>query len=92
MKHLKYCLMTAGFDCSENRHAQVVMKELGITYKLAVPQSMADQWQFFCCENLPEELPKFLTEICKDNNFKNYSGISEDNLKMLKNSMKKEKV
>ena len=41
------------------KHAQVFMKELGITYKHAVPQSMGDCWQFWCCE-VPDniELPK----------------------------------
>ena len=38
-------------DCHYlTKHAQVFMKELGITYKHAVPQSIADCWQFWCCE------------------------------------------
>lgn len=47
-------------DCHYlTKHAQVFMKELGITYKHAVPQSIADCWQFWCCE-VPDnvELPK----------------------------------
>ena len=52
MKHLKYDLYNAiGKD-----HPQEVMKELGIDYKLAVPQSMGDQWWFFCCEGYVDEL------------------------------------
>ena len=49
-------------DCHYlTKHAQVFMKELGITYKHAVPQSIADCWQFWCCEvpdyiELPEQL------------------------------------
>lgn len=44
------------------KHAQLCMKELGITYQLAVPQSMGDCWWFFNCENVPGELPEYLSE------------------------------
>lgn len=44
------------------KHAQVCMKELGITYQLAVPQSIGDCWWFFNCENVPDELPEYLRE------------------------------
>ena len=64
--HLKYCLMTANIDCNEMRHAQTVMKALGITYQHATPQSMGDQWWFWNCENVPEELPKYLIELTAD--------------------------
>lgn len=65
MKNLLFCLMTAQIDCKETRHAQVVMKELGITYQHAVPQSIADCWNFFNCEGNIENLPEFLTEMKK---------------------------
>lgn len=42
------------------KHAQLCLKELGITYQLAVPQSMGDCWWFFNCENVPDELPEYL--------------------------------
>lgn len=42
------------------KHAQICMKDLGITYQLAVPQSISDCWWFFNCENVPDELPKYL--------------------------------
>ena len=42
-------------------YPQKAMKELGITYKKAIPQSMGDQWWFYDCENVPEKLPPFLT-------------------------------
>lgn len=61
--HLNYDMMTAGINCGENRHAQTVMKELGITYQHATPQSMADSWWFWNCENVPAEMPKYLTEL-----------------------------
>lgn len=63
MKHLRYCMMEAGINCKENRHPQIVMKELGITYQQATPQSMGDQWWFWNCENLPNELPTYLKEL-----------------------------
>jgi len=58
--------MEAGFGCGENRHAQVVMRELGITYQHSTPQSMGDQWWFWNCENMPEELPSFLSDLGLD--------------------------
>lgn len=64
--NLKYCIMTAAIDCKENRHAQAVMKELGITWQISVPQSMYDCWEFWNCENVPDELPEFLTEFLND--------------------------
>lgn len=42
------------------KHAQLIMRDLGITYQLAVPQSMADCWWFFNCENVPESLPEYV--------------------------------
>ena len=47
-------------------HPQKAMKELGITYQHATHQSMGDQWWFWNCENLPESLPPFLTELKLD--------------------------
>lgn len=61
--HLNFCLMTAGFDCNEMRHPQTVMKELGITYQHATPQSIGDCWWFWNCRGMPAELPKYLSEL-----------------------------
>lgn len=36
--------------CGEERHPQEVMKSLGIHYIHATPQSMGDQWWFWCCD------------------------------------------
>jgi hypothetical protein len=44
----------------ETRHPQQVMQSLGITYKHATPQSMADQWWFWGCSGVPDILPPFL--------------------------------
>ena len=64
--HLRYHLQIAHQDCNEDRHALVVMKELGITYQHATPQSMGDCWWFWNCENIPEQLPEFIGELDAD--------------------------
>jgi hypothetical protein len=38
------------------------MKQLGITYQHATPQSIGDQWWFWNCENIPATLPGYLEE------------------------------
>ena len=48
---------------SLTKHAQEIMKELRITYQHATPQSMGDQWWFWNCENVPDELPEYLSEL-----------------------------
>ena len=48
---------------SPNLHPQQVMKELGITYQHATPQSMGDQWWFWNCQNVPEPLPDYITVL-----------------------------
>ena len=63
MKHLKYDLITAHVKHDITKHAQVTMKELGITYTHSTPQSMSDSWWFWNCENLPDILPSYLTEL-----------------------------
>lgn len=65
-KHLRYDLTEAFMGCNESRHAQVVMKELGITYSHSTPQSISDQWWFWNCENIPTELPSYLTQLNLD--------------------------
>lgn len=63
MKHLEFSLLWAAYNNVEQDHAQIEMKKLGITYQHSTPQSMLDCWQFWNCENVPNELPPFLTEI-----------------------------
>lgn len=60
VKRIRYCCYGARI-ASENRHPQVVMSELGITYEHATPQSMGDQWWFWIPHNMPEKLPDFIT-------------------------------
>lgn len=60
MKHLR-------LDCyATTKHPQTIMKELGITYQKSTPQSIADQWWFWNCENIPPVLPDYLTEMKND--------------------------
>ena len=42
------------------------MRELGITYKLAIAQSLYDAWWFGGCENVPDPLPPYLRPLVFD--------------------------
>lgn len=46
-----------------DRHAELVMRDLGITYQHATPQSMTDQWWFWNCQGVPTVLPPCLYEL-----------------------------
>lgn len=60
----KQNLILSLYDVTE--HAQKVMKDHGITYQVAVPQSLYDCWMFFNCENVPDPLPDFLSVMKGD--------------------------
>lgn len=62
LRDLRFSLYGA-YDAGEARHAQAVIKELGISYVFAIPQSIADQWWFLGCNNVPEALPAFITDM-----------------------------
>ena len=66
-------------------HPQKSMKELGINYQHATPQSMGDQWWFWNCENLPEALPPFLTEMDVDPIGCIGFGLSQENAEAIRN-------
>jgi hypothetical protein len=60
-------MLTADFQFNpEMRHPQIVMKDLGITYQHATPQSICDQWWFWNCENIPDPLPGYLSILDVD--------------------------
>ena len=84
VRHLRYSLMTAGMSCKETRHAQIVMKELGITYQHSVPQSMSDSWEFWNCENLPDNLPEYLKLMDRDPMKRIGRGLSEEDAKKIR--------
>lgn len=65
--HLRYDVMTVIFKGIETvGHPLKQMKELGIIYQHATPQSICDQWWFWNCENIPDELPEYLSELDTD--------------------------
>ena len=61
--HLRFDYLKAQQGCKENRHAQVVMNEMGITYQHSMPQSLYNQYWFWHCTNVPAQLPKYLTVL-----------------------------
>lgn len=72
----------------ETRHAQTVMKDLGITYEESTPQSCFDCWQFWNCENVPEQLPDFIEDM-KYGPMKYIGlGLSEETAKRLEENSK----
>ena len=78
------------YEIPNNCHPIVAMKNLGITYQMSIPQTIADQWWFFCCNDVPTELPSYLSEFKKDNNFRSLIGLglSEKDCIMLENYIK----
>jgi len=59
--NLCYCYYTAGFEHGIKNHAQQSMHDLGITYTHSTPESIFDSWLFWNCQNVPLELPSYLT-------------------------------
>lgn len=66
MKTLRYDYMTAGFKLKDNRHASEVIQELGITYLHGVGQSISDSYEFWGCENVPDNLPESIKVMSWD--------------------------
>ena len=62
MISLRFCMQSA-FDAGAVAHPQAVMAELGISYREGIPQSIASQWWFIGCTNVPEPLPSFLSAL-----------------------------
>lgn len=64
---LTYVLGHPNFEYATPKgHPQKVMKELGIEYLIAVPQSINDTWEFWGCSNVPSELPLYLKAAPRD--------------------------
>ena len=55
--------MDAHIKHNEQRHAQIVISELGIIYEIATPQSLYDQWWFWNCKNIPDKLPEYISKL-----------------------------
>ena len=60
MKHLRYDVYGAGL-VGEMRRPEEVLREIGVEFECAIPQSMGDQWWLFNCTH--GELPKYITEM-----------------------------
>ena len=61
-------------------HAQTFMKSIGASYGIAVPQSIADCWQFYMCEYDTEKMPDFVRIDAYVDPFKRVGwGLSEEN-------------
>ncbi len=59
--HLRYDIIAAAVECKDPRHPQLVMHDLGIHWKHATPQSMSDEWWFWCCSGNTNNLPSYLS-------------------------------
>lgn len=68
-----------------SKHPQTVMNELGITYRYAIPQSIADQWWFFNCKNVPDPLPEHFSLIESDPLQLVGHGLSKEDAEDIKN-------
>ena len=77
--HLSYCMRSAD-EAGVTGHPQQVMRQLGITYQHATPQSMNDSWWFWNCENIPNPLPVYLSDLkIKDpHDYVGYGLLKED--------------
>lgn len=61
--HLSFNVIWRAYNNVQQGHPKEVMRELGITYQHDTPQSMAEAWWFWNCENIPTPLPDFLSII-----------------------------
>ena len=62
MKHLRFCAYGAE-EAGIHKHPQLAMQDLGITFVMATPQSMAGQWWFWGCSGNIDQLPGYLTPL-----------------------------
>ncbi len=59
--HLRYDMIEAALGANEPRHPVDVMRDLGIVYQHATPQSLGDQWWFWNCRYASDVLPEYLS-------------------------------
>lgn len=81
--HLRYDMIGAHYS-GENRHPQVVMKELGLSYQHATPQSIGDQWWFWNVQGDLSNLPEYLGDLELDPMKSVGFGLSEEDAKKIK--------
>jgi hypothetical protein len=97
MKHLQFCLLAAHYEKERMSdedfnlgmmHPQKAMKQMGIKYQHATPQSMGDFWWFWNCENTPDQLPLFLTVMKHDPMDCIGMGLSQENAEAIRDFSK----
>ena len=49
-----------GMPADDTRTPIQVIENLGISFTRCEPQPIADQWMFYGCDNVPEDLPDFV--------------------------------
>jgi hypothetical protein len=77
LKTIRVLLLDAAYK-GDKRHAQQIVKDLGITsYQLAVPQSISDSWEFWNCIGVPDVLPSFVRLWDPDPRKRIGSGLSQ---------------
>lgn len=54
------------FNAGDNRHAADILRSLGITWKRSEGVMHINSFRFFDCENIPAELPKYVTASKED--------------------------
>jgi hypothetical protein len=54
-------------------HPQEYIKRYDIDYEIGIPQMISDQWWFWNCNNIPNELPKGLEFISLE--YKDVEGL-----------------
>lgn len=53
-------------DAGDSRHAVEIMQSLGIKYTGAVPRPIVDDWMFYDCTFVPENLPLYILRVADD--------------------------
>lgn len=57
--HLRLYMLESGWE--KYGHPVSAVLAHGISYQHATPQSIGDQWWFWNCEHVPDQLPKYLS-------------------------------
>lgn len=81
--NLRLCLISHTFQNKEYKHAEDIMRSLGITYQMSTPQSMFDSWWFWNCENVPDPLPCYLSVMKMEPAKAIGHGLSEEDVKAI---------
>ncbi len=83
MKHLRYdWFLTSGRPVD-------IMQGLGITYQYVNLRSLADPVWFWNCENIPDKLPPYITELKISPHDAVGYGLSKEDADMIEAGSKK---